>query len=253
MERRRKSIQFDSKQRLWIEEQCLFQFKKLNVDEPSKMDVLTVETLESMNIEIPEELYSKMLLVPLWMWNGNDAAKYPDYVQNMMPQSVMKELVLYNIRNNPLRDSIAAAHIRYCEQNSISGIKDFVVEYLLREDSRYYWHVALNYLNKLYGIGVIVHEVLPECKENELLQSIANLVPFGFESSMLDAKLYEAYRQTGDSYCQGMLIRRNNRSALEHYYREAEEKNQIPDYPRSNNVPTLTETIRNSFRFDCLK
>ena len=61
---------------------------------------------------------------------------------------------------------------------------------------------------------------------------------------MLDEKLYEVYRQTGDSYYQGMLIRRSNRSALEAYYQVAEAKNQIPDYPRSNNVPTLTETIR---------
>lgn len=86
---------------------------------------------------------------------------------------------------------------------SVGDIKGFAMEFLLREDSRYCQHTALNYLDKLYGFELIVRDVLPRCEKNELLQSIANLVPCAFRSSMLDEKLYEAYQQTGDSYYQG--------------------------------------------------
>jgi len=253
IEKHSTDIKLDAEQRRWLEEQTLYRIRKLDVDKLTQLyyakrkivsdDRLPLKMLEWLNIDIPEDLYEKLLLIPPVAWNNSDG-KFSDYLLIHIPHEVIKKHVIYNIENLQLQDCVAAAHIHYCKQNAIYGIEDFVIRFLFREDSICYRHIALKYLEELYGIEMIVQEVLPRCNEPEELQSILNVIPYNFPSALLDKKLREMYQQTGDSYYQSMQIRRNDRNALELYYKDACSQSTLPDYPSSNNVPTLTEAIR---------
>ena len=62
---------------------------------------------------------------------------------------------------------------------------------------------------------------------------------------LLEAKIDAAYQEEHSDSWLEVMIQRNHRNALQHYYDKAQEINCLPDMTEGSMVPTLTESIRN--------
>lgn len=202
------------------------------------------KTMAKLDMSFPLEFLSSLVLIPAYLFGESGLTDFPKYLLDHIPEDRMTELVLDNIQHETLREGMAAAHLNYCTQHRLYGAKDFAIEFLSRDESEGFRYSALHYLTELYGVDVIINDVVPLRGDERFLRDIVYHIPLHIPALLLDEKLEEAYMQNSSRDLQELLIKRNNRRALEKYWTTAKELRTLPDMTQGSWVPTVTEAIR---------
>ena len=173
-------------------------------------------------------------------------------ITQISPENLRKhivELILTDRWNHYTADE----YIRYCLENHITECKEKVIQYVLNRalnGGSPYW--ALEYLEKEFGLFVILTDVLPACNDDDLLSNLAARIPGNICSTILDTKLWNAYRKNHNIRLLMYLLKRNNREALLEYYMQAKKLMTLPDMVSDPVVPEITDAIRKIESTDCL-
>ena len=178
-----------------------------------------------------------------------------------MPECVITQISPENLRRYIIELVLADRwnrftadkYIRYCLENHITECKEKVIQYVLNRALNGgfpYW--ALEYLEKEFGLCVILSDVLPACNDDDLLSNLAARIPGNMPSTVLETKLWNAYRKNHNMRLLTDLLKRNNKEALLEYYVQAQKLMTLPDMVSEPVVPETTDAIRKIESTDCL-
>lgn len=249
-----KDIQMSAAQRAWMEH---YTWSNLSGIDPREINravfsehectlihPIFFRTMAKLDMAFPTEFLCSLILIPRYWFGESGFTEFPKYLLNHIPAGMMSELVLNNIQHETLRGDMAATHLSYCTQHRLYGVKDFAVEFLSRDESEGFRYSALHYLTELYGVDVIINDVVPLREDERFLRDIAYHIPLHIPAPLLDEKLEATYLQNSSQDLQELLIKRNNRKALEIYLHHAQTLRTLPDMTQGSWVPAVTESIR---------
>ena len=248
-----KDIVISADQKSWMEQYTAKKLEALDVD--ALVQLWTAESCFNQTIHIalitmhrlrmlyPEEFFRSLLRLPSFYFGESDPTAFPQYLLDCIPSPVFREQVLHNIYHEELCSDVASAHLRYCTERKLVGAKEFAIAYLKRNDSGNIRYVALNYLSDMYGIDVLINDVLPMCTDAEFLKDITYHIPSSQPVTELENMLADTYEKEHTREWQEILIKRNHRTALIQYYEEAKSAHSIPDMTHGSLVPSLTDSI----------
>lgn len=249
-----KEISINSEQKEWMENYTRSKMPEINTVEIckkyhdkgqySQLVHLILRTAAKLDMSFSVELFCSFVLIPSFLFGESDPTAFPQYLLDHIPEEEMEKLVLHNIRNEELREGVAAAHLNYCTEHRLYGAKDFAKSFLSTAESEGYRYSALNYISELYGIDVLLDEVVPLCNNERFLLDVAYHIPLHISTPMLDGKLESTLKQNPTTHLVELMIRRNHKSALEWYYEQAERLKTLPDMTEGSMVPSITESIR---------
>ena len=246
-------VDINPQQMAWFKDCLMMRLKAIDLCKLSDVSndcynyftVLILRTLSKLKIAVDSDTRRKFLLLPSYLFAESDPSAIPAYIMEQFTTDDLDRLILYNIKNNIPNGCAAAAHLRYCTDRKLLGAKEFAIQYLMQPGEVFDTYSALHYLRELYGSQVIIDEIVPHCNNNKFLRDLTYHIPFGMYNPVLEAKIDAAYyEEPSDSWLE-IMIQRNHRNALQHYYEKARENNGIPDMTAGGMVPELTESIRN--------
>jgi len=206
--------------------------------------MLVLTTAAKLDISFPPEVFRSLILIPSFLFGESDLSAFPKYLLNHIPEEEMTELVLHNIRNEDIREGVAAAHLNYCTKHKLYGAKEFAIDFLRKDESDGYRYSALKYISELYGIHAIIDEAIMLRDDERFLLDVSYHIPLHLSVPLLDQKLETLLVQTPTSRLLELAIKRNHRYALEKYYEEAEKAQTLPDMTEGSLVPIFTDSIR---------
>ena len=255
--------QVSAEQRDYLEGFCIRYFDSTDIEAEIKVkenEISTPPLLSSsarifrkLAVRVSEELAIKLLIVPSTFFDHDYYDQLPECVVTQISPEKLRECIVELIHAGKWNQFTANEYIRYCLEYHITECKEDIKQYVL--DRRIngglpYW--ALEYLEKEFGIDVILTEILPACNDDDLLSNLAERIPENIFSSVLDNKLWDAYHSHQNMKWLTNLIKRNNKDALLEYYRQAFNLMTLPDMVLEPMVPETTEAIRNIDSPECI-
>ncbi len=191
------------------------------------------------------ELGVKLITVPLILFDDrNHYDTFPSWVLDSVDSSVVSELITKTIIEKKLNSLIAPTYIKYCTDNNLKECKNSIIELILySEYNNGFYSYGIEYISKLFGVGVLLSEVVPFCVDDKVLLNVASYIPIDVPSDELEEKLWNIYNKTKDIDCLRRLIARSNCNAIEEYYLLAKANMTLPDDVPEPEVPALTDAI----------
>lgn len=199
------------------------------------------------------ELGRKLVTVPLVLFDDrNHYDTFPAWVLDSVDCSVVSEVIAKVINDKKLNQLIAPAYIKYCTDNNLKECKDSIIEFILNSEyNDGFYSYGIEYISKLFGVGVLLSEIVPYCMDDKVLLSVTSYIPIDVPSAELEEKLWGIYIKTKDMDCLRRLIARSNYNALEEYYSLAKKHMTLPDDVPEPEVPALTDAISNVSNLQC--
>lgn len=259
----RHNININPQQEEFLKKYCLEYFENLNVDsavEVSEHGLSASELLiasgwlfQRLSIQCSEELALKLVALPPVIFDHDNFNQVPQCLLPLIPEGKMNNRVIELIRSNKLNSYSASAYIRYCLDHHILECKEHVVHYLLdNAANKGSTYSELICLEKMFGIGLIISDILPNCNNDDMLLSISARIPVQVTSQVLEDKLWAAYQIKKDMRWLTELIKHNSLKGLLEYHNEAAERMTLPDMVREPAIPETTEAIREVDSIQCL-
>lgn len=259
----RHSININHEQETYLKTYCLEYFENSNIDEAVEVSENRLSAPEllfasgrlfhRLSIQSSEELALKLVALPSVIFDHDNYDQIPQCLIALISEDKLKNRVIELMKSTKLNSYSAPAYIHYCLEHQISECKEYVVHYLLdnaQKEGSTYWE--LEYLEKMFGIGLIISDILPHCENDDMLLSISARIPTQVVSQVLEDKLWEAYQTKKDICWLGELIKHNSVKGLLEYYKEATERMTLPDMVGEPAVPETTEAIREIDSVQCL-
>ena len=226
------NIDFGEEQRLSAEKNTL-----------SSRLFLVLQLAQVIEYPCPEAIAERLLLVVPY-WDEERMVKIPAYIISNLDPNKLGTLVVQNLQTRKLRGNIACAHIIYCTEHMNASVMDAVLHFLETAEDRFEKECAVQYIYHTLGADAMFTTLLPMCQSLQLIDAISNIVQVNEYSCQFTALLFEEYQATNNEHYLSLLIQANHLNAVEMYYQLAHEKNAIPDYSEGDNMPVLTESIK---------
>lgn len=205
----------------------------------------SLRIIRIMNLDCPDDLIIRMLIVPFHIWDKEEHRSIPNYIIAHLQHETLVKCIINNIKTKAWNSLVAPHYINFCIDNDIREVKQDIIEFLFdSERNRFGINDGIEYLCKLFSYKDVEEYVLPRCNEDELLTSIAYHIPFNIQSELLEEKMLKEYRTSQNIKWLHVLIHRSNVEALEEYYQLACSSNQIPDMTEGSQIPYIADAFR---------
>ena len=204
----RHSININHQQEIFLKTYCLKYFENLDVDEVVEVSenglfapellVASGRLFHRLSIQCSEELALKLVALPSGIFDHDNYDQIPQCLIDLISEDKMDNRVIELMKSTKLNSYSAPAYIRYCLEHQIAECKEYVVRYLLdnsKNKGSTYWE--LEYLEKMFGLGLIISDILPHCKNDDMLLSISARVPaqvVAIDEEPLDSSTSETTR-----------------------------------------------------------
>ena len=208
---------------------------------------------KKLDVHVSEDLALKLLLIPSEFFDKDYHSQLPECVITQITPENLRKQIIELVLTDRWNCYTADEYICYCLEYHITECKEKIIQYALNRamnGGSTYW--ALEYIDKELGLSVILSDVLPACDDDGLLSNLAARIPANIPSTILDTKLWNAYRKNHHICWLTDLLKRNNKEALLEYYVLAQKQMTLPDMVAEPVVPETTDAIRKIDSTDCL-
>jgi len=232
--------------------ESIIKIKEKGISAPALL-ISATHIFKRLDVRVSEDLALKLLFIPSVFFDKDYYDQLPKCVITQITPENLRRQIIELVMTDKWNHYTADEYIRYCLEYHITECKEKVIQFTLNRTMNggsTYW--ALEYLEKEFGLGAILSGVLPACNNDDLLSNLAARIPSKIYSSVLDYKLWNAYRNHHDTRWITYLLDRSNREALLAYYEQARELMTLPDMVPEPAVPEATEAIRKIESADCL-
>lgn len=198
---------------------------------------------------ISDEKLLEMLSLPWYVFvlstSSGDSAALDFVMHNISDKIVLRNKIVYNIKNKELDPEVAKTYILYCEKEELEEGVEIAIALLkdTSEEGKWCKNCAVNYLITVKGEG-FVDNLVDDNIDNDFLKQLSYKI--NNKNDRIIAMMVKRNSTSEDQLLfLGELISLNNRYALEKYYDLAKKANTLPDLlPEGSRIEPITMSIQ---------
>lgn len=209
-----------------------------------------VMLVRQLNFVCPDETLIQMLMLPWYIFSSSTSTGESPTLQfiteHISDKELLRQRIIFNIKNAELSVLAAQTHILYCLDNDISDAVDVSVKLFqnTNEDAKSRKNTAVNYLIKYKGEQFVDH-LVTDTRDIELLEYLASTLKLNNQNLIIT--MLKANSESKDKMLfVPNLIKLNNSEGLQIYLDFIIKHNAIPEFTdgRDNSYTKVTMSIR---------